>query len=120
MPVRSSAAVPKGEIAWPTLPRQHVLLLTGVAVASLVAKVLLVERWSSLDCSDSRTLVLDRLVIGAIFLSTLAVAVGIVAIVSRRERRMRVVLGIVVSLLIAALVVIPDALGGYQCGVQVP
>ena len=67
-------------------------------------------------------LVLDRLVGAAIALSILAVVLGIGALVlvGRSERKTWAALGIVIGLVVAALTVIPGALGGYQCRVLTP
>ncbi len=73
-----------------------------------------------MDCGDSQTLVLDRLVGAAITLSILAVVLGIGALVGRSERKTWTALGIVIGLVVAALIVIPGALGGYQCRVLTP
>ena len=96
------------------------LLSASAAVGTLLAKIVLVDRWSSLDCGDSRALVLDRLVVSALTLSVLALILGVGGLIGRSERRVWAALGVVIASVVAALILIPDALGGYRCGVLTP
>jgi len=94
------------------------LAFAAGAVAALAAKLFLESRWTSLTCGDSQTVVLDRLQLAALTCSTLAVIVAIAALVGHSEHKGRAGLGILVAAITAALILVPDALGGYACGIM--
>jgi len=91
------------------------LAFAAGAVAALAARLFLESRWRSLTCGDSQTVVLDRLQLAALTCSTLAVVAGIAALVGHSEQKGRVGLGVLVAAIAAALILVPDALGGYAC-----
>jgi hypothetical protein len=88
------------------------------ALLSMIVKLFLEGRWASLTCGDTHTHVLDRLVLAALGCSIVAVITGIAAVTSRTQHQGLVVLGMVVGGAVVALILVPDALGGYQCGIM--
>jgi hypothetical protein len=96
------------------------LLLAAGALLSIIAKVFLEGRWALLMCGDTHTQVLDRLVFAALVCSIVAVATGIATIAGHTQHKRWVVLGMVVAGAVVTLIVVPDALGGYQCGIMTP
>lgn len=93
------------------------LVFAGGAGLALAAKLVCENRWTSLICGDSRTLVLDRLLLAVLTCSLLAVVAGIAAFAGHSEHKGRVVLGVLVAVTAAALILLPDALGRYRCGI---
>jgi len=95
------------------------LLAATGAVLALVAKLFLENRWTSLTCGDVQTLVLDRLLIASLACSALAVVAGITALACRTRHPVWVILTVLAAGMVAALILIPDVLGGYRCGITV-
>jgi uncharacterized membrane protein YbhN (UPF0104 family) len=95
------------------------LLAATGAVLVLFAKLFLENRWTSLTCGDDRTLVLDRLQLACLACSTLAVIAGITALARRTRRPVWIIAAVLAAGMVATLVLVPDALGGYQCGITV-
>lgn len=94
-------------------------VLAAGSVLSLVAKLLLEDRWTSLTCGDTQTLILDRLLLAAPVCSILAVLVGIVALFGHTRQKRWVILSMLGAGVIIGLILVPDALGGYVCGITV-
>ena len=85
----------------------------------MVTELLFEDRWASLTCGDHQTLILDRLLLAALVCSILAVLVGIVALVGHTRQKRWVILSMLGAGVVIALIFVPDALGGYRCGISV-
>lgn len=96
------------------------LWLAGLGVASLAAKLVLEEIRRSDECGTAITLALDWCIWVAIGASALAVVSGVVAIAARSDRTVRTAVAIGFALVVGTLVLVPDGLGSYVCGVGTP
>ena len=95
------------------------LVSAATAGLALVAKLLLESRRTSFSCGNAETLVLDWLQIASLAFSALAVIGGITAIACRTRHPGWVVLAVLSAGIVAALILVPGALGGYLCQVIV-
>jgi hypothetical protein len=96
------------------------LVFTCGAVLALATKLFLENRWSSLSCGDSHTVVLDRVVLCALACSLLGVIAGVVALARHAEHRGALLVAVLVAVVTAALILLPDTAGGYACGTITP
>jgi hypothetical protein len=109
--------VPPGRGLFSRTATTATLLFAAGALLSLVAKLLFENRRNSLACGDSRTQILDGLLLAAIVCSILAVVLGIAALATHSQHTGWVALGMLVASTTVALILVPEALGGYQCGI---
>jgi hypothetical protein len=108
------------ETAWRQRPLTRLAatgnaLSAGLGAASLGAKLVFEKAWPPLLCGDSRSVVLDILVLAALAFSLLAVVLGVCALVGGSRHKASVAMTLTMGAAVGALILIPDALGGYQC-----
>lgn len=96
------------------------LSLAALGLTGLVAKVLIDGGRTADACGTSMTVLIDRLVVATAAFSILAVIVGVFAVASRRGGKGIAMRAISCGALIATLVLVPEGLGSYTCGVGTP